>query len=144
MSNGMTSRRFPYIRPVFSQLTQNAINGVAVSGRVSPLLLLLLPHAAPEHPGDAGDAGGALLVAQPLLDQPLSDLPAEDARVVFLVLLDLVLHLRRGHPWLAASDNTRSDTSRLLIPQHQTVSLCLPSPLSSPPTCSVSWTHTRD
>ena len=50
------------------------------------------------------------------LHQSLPDLPAEDAGVVLLVLLDLVLHLRRGHPRLAPSDHTRPDAARLLIP----------------------------
>ena len=76
----------------------------------------MLPRPSPQHPGDAADAGRGLLVAQPLPHQPLPDLPAEDARVVPLVLLDLVLHFRCGNTWLAAANNPGPDTSGLLIP----------------------------
>ena len=76
----------------------------------------MLPRPSPQHPGDAADAGGGLLVAESLPHKPLPDLPAEDARVVPLVLLDLVLHFRCSNTWLAAANNPGPDTSGLLIP----------------------------
>ena len=55
------------------------------------------------------------------LDEPLPDLPAEDARVVPLVLLDLVLHLGGGDTRLAAPDDPGPDAPRLLVPEPITV-----------------------
>ena len=77
---------------------------------------LRVPRPTAQHPGDAADAGGALLVAEPVPDQPLPDLPAEDARVVLLVFLDLVFYFRCGNTWLAAANDPGPDTSGLLIP----------------------------
>ncbi len=74
-----------------------------------------LVATAPQDPRDGGDGGGGGAVAETVLDQAVADLPTEDARILLLVLLDLGLHLRSGHPWLGAANNARPDGSSLLV-----------------------------
>ncbi len=74
-----------------------------------------LVAVAPQDPRDGRDGGRARAVAQPLLDQPVSNLPAEDAGVLLLVLLYARLHLRGGHPWFGAANDARSDRPCLLV-----------------------------
>lgn len=46
---------------------------------------------------------------------PVAYFPAENAGVLRLVLLDAALHVRRGHPGLAAADHAGPDAARLLV-----------------------------
>ena len=111
----------PLLGPATSSVrtpTEDLIDGVTGPGlavRLGVGLRVPGPRAA-QHPGDGGHAGRRLLVTEPLADQPLPDLPAEDAGVVPLVLLDLALHLGRGHARLAAADHPGPDASGLLVP----------------------------
>lgn len=50
-----------------------------------------------------------------IAELPVADLPAEDARVLALVLLDASLHIRGGYPGFAASYDARSYTASLLV-----------------------------
>ena len=99
----------------------------AVRGAVLPALcLVLLLHGRvaalgagreprPQHAADGADTRHGGAVTHALLQQSVSDLPAEDVRVVSLVRLDACLHLGRGYAWLAASDGARPDAARLLV-----------------------------
>lgn len=50
-----------------------------------------------------------------IAELPVADLPAEDARVLALVLLDASLHIRSGYPGFAAPYHSRPYAARLLV-----------------------------
>ena len=67
-------------------------------------------------PVNAGDTGNILLVADPLRQQPVSDLPGEHGGVLLLVFTDGVHHGRRGNLGLAAAYDSGFIVSSLVIP----------------------------
>ena len=72
-------------------------------------------YSSDDIPVDAGHAGYVLLVADPLGEQPVPDLPGKHGGVLLLVLADGVHNGRGGHLGLATSDNTRLEVPRLVI-----------------------------
>ena len=86
--------------------------GTSVASTVLGLLGGLVPH----DPVDAGHAGHAVLVADPLRQQPVSDLPGEHGWVLLLVFTDGVHHGRGGHLGLAAAYDSGFVVSSLIIP----------------------------
>ena len=84
--------------------------------RVSVLTLAdPLHHLVPHDPVDAGDAGHAVLGADTVGDQPLSDLPGEHGGVLSFVLRDGVHYGGCGHLGFAAAYNSRSEGASLVI-----------------------------
>ena len=86
--------------------------GTSVPSTVLGLLCGLVPH----DPVDAGHAGHAVLVADPLSQQPVSDLPGEHGGVLLLVFTDGIHYRRRGHLGLAAAYNSGFVISSFIIP----------------------------
>ena len=76
---------------------------------------VLLTEATAQHAADRADTGHGGAVTDAFLQQTVADLPAEDARLLALVILDPGLHLGRGDPGLAAADHARTDAARLLV-----------------------------
>ena len=79
-------------------------------------VLGLLRRLVPHDPVDAGDAGHAVLVADPLRQQPVSDLPGEHGGVLLLVFTDGINYRRRGHLGFAAAYNSGFIVSGFIIP----------------------------
>ena len=69
----------------------------------------------PEDPADGADGGHVVLVADPVRQQLVPDLPGEDARVPFLVGLDVLDHVRGGHARLGTADGSWEDGSGLVV-----------------------------
>lgn len=73
------------------------------------------PDFIPEDAADGADGGHVVLIAHPVRQQPVPDLPGEDARVPLLVVPDALHHGRGGDPRLAAADGPRQDGSGLVV-----------------------------
>lgn len=73
-------------------------------------------NLVPQYPRDAAHGRHVVLVADTVGEQTVPDLPGEDTRVLELQLLDVLDHLRRGHPGLAAADRARQYAARLVVP----------------------------
>lgn len=69
-------------------------------------------------PVDGADAGHTVLVTHLLQQQPVSDLPSEHGGVVVFQLEDLLDNLGSGHFGLRAPDQSGSDASCLIVPEH--------------------------
>ena len=78
------------------------------------LLALLGPGA--DDAVDGADGRDVVLVADAVLQETVTYLPREDARVLLLVAFDLAHHLRRGHLGLAAANHSRFDGPGLKVP----------------------------
>ena len=78
-------------------------------------VLGLLRRLVPHDPVDAGDAGHAVLVADPLRQQPVPDLPGEHGGVLLLVFTDGINYGRSRHLGLAAAYDSGFVISRLII-----------------------------
>ena len=63
-------------------------------------------------------------IADSLREQPVPDLPGEDAGTLPLVLRDLPHHSRRGHPGLGAADSSGLDGASLVISEQGGVIVC--------------------
>ena len=63
--------------------------------------------------------GHIVRVADRLSEEPVPDLPGEDARALRLVLSDLFHHGRGGDPGLGAADLPGLDRTSLVIPGHK-------------------------
>ena len=85
--------------------------GTSVASTVLGLLCCLVPH----DPVDAGHAGHAVLVTDPLRQQSVADLPGEHGGVLLLVFTDGVHYGRRGHLGLAAAYDSRLEVASLVI-----------------------------
>ncbi len=70
----------------------------------------------PQDPGDGGDRGHVVLVADAVAQQLVSDLPGEDARVLLLQVPDVVDHFGGGHPWLGTPDSPRKYGPGFVVP----------------------------
>ena len=79
-------------------------------------LRLFLRHVVAQYPIYRADAGHVALLAHAVVEEVISDLPGEDARVLVLVLEDLLHHLRRRHLRLAAADRAGPHRARLVVP----------------------------
>ena len=66
-------------------------------------------------PVNAGHTGNILLVADPLRQQPVSDLPGEHGGVIFLVLRNGLHYARRGYLGFAPSNDARLEVACLVI-----------------------------
>lgn len=62
-------------------------------------------HHTPENPVNGGDGRRRRVGTYTLRDELLSDLPSEDSRVLTLVLLDFIHHLRRRYLGLGTADH---------------------------------------
>lgn len=71
-------------------------------------------------PVDAGHAGHVLLVADPLGQKSIADLPGEHCRILLLVLADGVHHGWGRHLGLAAPDHARLEVARLVVAAQKT------------------------
>ena len=69
-----------------------------------------------ELPVNTGDTRDILLVADPLRQQPVPDLPGEHGGVLLLVLTDGIHYGRRGHLGFAAAYNSGFIVSGFIIP----------------------------
>ena len=85
--------------------------GTSVPSTVFGLLCSLVPH----DPVDAGHAGHAVLVADPLRQQPVPDLPGEHGGVLLLVVADGVNNVGSGHLGLAAADDPGFEVASLVV-----------------------------
>ena len=85
--------------------------GASVPSTVLGLLRGLVPH----DPVDAGHARHAVLVADALRQQPVSDLPGEHGGILLLVFTDGIHHWRRGHLGFAAAYNPRLEVASLVV-----------------------------
>ena len=85
------------------------------TGAAVATVLGLLRRLVPHDPVDAGHAGDALLVADPLRQEPVPDLPGEHGGVLLLVLSDGVDNRRRGHLGLAATNHPGLEVPSLVI-----------------------------
>lgn len=65
------------------------------------------PELVPQYAADGAHRRHGVLVAHAVRQQPVPDLPGEDARVAPLVVPDAVDHHRGGDPRLAAADGPR-------------------------------------
>jgi len=70
-----------------------------------------------QYPRDAGHRRYVVLVADAVGQQPIPNLPREDARVLELQLLDVLHDFRRGNARLAAADCARQDAAGLVVPR---------------------------
>lgn len=70
----------------------------------------------PQYPRDAADRWDVVLVADAVREQAVPDLPGEDPGVLELQLLDVLHHLRGGHPGLTAADRARQYAACLVVP----------------------------
>ena len=86
--------------------------GTSVASTVLGLLGSLVPH----DPVDAGHAGHAVLVADALRQQPISDLPGEHGGILLLVFTDGIDYGRRGHLGFAAAYNPGFVVASFIIP----------------------------
>ena len=142
----------------------------ASSASSTPRLLLLLrplrppgapltgfppaPPAAdlvPEDPADGADGGHVVLVADPVRQQLVPDLPGEDARVPFLVGLDVLDHVRGGHARLGTADGSwrmdpvsfvaRQDLADAAVGHAQLPARCRRAarPAAPAPRCVAGW-----
>lgn len=73
------------------------------------------PDFIPEDAADGADGGHVVLIAHPVGQQPVPDLPGEDARVPLLVVPDALHHGGGGDPRLAAADGPRQDGAGLVV-----------------------------
>ena len=64
---------------------------------------------------DSTYTGHVVGIADPLRQQPVPDLPSEDAGALALVVGHLVDHARGRHPGLGAADGAGLDRSGLVI-----------------------------
>ena len=69
----------------------------------------------PEKPGDRADAGDRVLVADAFFDEPVPNLPREDARIFWLVTVDSFLDFRRRKFRFRPADHAGSDGPGFLI-----------------------------
>lgn len=74
------------------------------------------PDLIPEDPADGAHGRHVVLVTHPVRQQPVPDLPGEDARVVLLVVPDALHHGRCGDPGLAAADGSGQDGAGVVVP----------------------------
>lgn len=85
-------------------------------GRFAALVLLRqTPDFIPEDPADGADGRHVVLVAHPVRQQPVPDLPGEDARVALLVVPDALHHGGGGDPGLAAADGPGQDGAGVVV-----------------------------
>ena len=82
---------------------------------VAPTVLGLLCGLVPHDPVDARHAGHAVLVADSLRQQSVSDLPGEHGGVLPFVLGYRVHHSGRGHLGFTSSDDSGSEGSCLVV-----------------------------
>ena len=59
--------------------------------------------------------GDIVLITDVVLEETVSDLPGEYARVLLLIVLDLGDHVGRGHLRLAAADHTRLNGAGFVV-----------------------------
>ena len=78
---------------------------------------LSLLRSGADDPVDRADGGNIVLVADALLEEPISDLPGEYAGVLLLVVLDLRDHVGRGHFRLAPTDHTGLNGASFVVPE---------------------------
>ena len=69
----------------------------------------------PQDPTDGGDGGDVVLVADPLREELVPDLPGEDAGVLELEVADEVDDLGRGDAGLGAADGAGEDGAGLVV-----------------------------
>ncbi len=73
------------------------------------------PDFIPEDPADGADGRHVVLVTHPVRQQPVPDLPGEDARVVVLVIPDALHHGGGGDPGFAAANGSGQDGAGLAV-----------------------------
>lgn len=73
------------------------------------------PDFIPEDPADGADRRHVVLVTHPVRQQPVPDLPGEDARVALLVIPDALHHGGGGDPGLAAADGSGQDGAGVVV-----------------------------
>lgn len=74
------------------------------------------PAAVSLLPIDGADTGHSVIVADPLSQEPVSDLPGKHGRVLTLVVSNLLHHLGGGHLGLGAPYHSRPDAASLVVP----------------------------
>ena len=71
-------------------------------------------HLVAQNPRDARDGRHVVLVADAVGEQPVADLPGEDAGILELELLDVLDDLGRGDAGLATADRAGQDAAGLV------------------------------
>ncbi len=66
-------------------------------------------------PVDGADAGDVVAGADPLREEPVTDLPGEHGRVFLFVHRDGVHHVRGGHLRFGAADHARFDRTCFIV-----------------------------
>lgn len=69
-----------------------------------------------ESPVDGADAGDAVVVAHPLCQEPVPDLPGKHGGVLAFVIGDLVDHFGSSNLWFGSPDHPGADTSCFIVP----------------------------
>ena len=92
----------------------------ATSSSWSPVDGVASPSTAtadlvPENPADGADGGHVVLVADPVRQELVPDLPGEDPWVPLLVGLDVLHHVRGRHAGLGAADGAGQYGARLVV-----------------------------
>lgn len=67
-------------------------------------------------PVDGADAGDAVVVADPLGEESVPDLPGKHGGVLAFVIGNLVDHFGCSNLWFGAADHTGPDAARLIVP----------------------------
>lgn len=67
-------------------------------------------------PVDGADAGDAVVVAHPLGQEPVPDLPGKHGGVLAFVICDLVDHFGSSNLWFGSTDDPGADAARFIVP----------------------------
>lgn len=97
-----------------------AVGGVRVNVSVLELsrgrfVAVKSPDLIPEDAADGAHGRHVVLVAHAVRQQPVPDLPGEDARVALLVVPDALHHGGGGDPGLAAADGAGQDGAGVVV-----------------------------
>lgn len=82
---------------------------------VAIIVIVFAVKPAPEHTTDGTDAGHRAAVAHAFFQQLVTNLPAENTWILFLILFDPLLDLRSSNARFRAPDDSRSYTTGLLV-----------------------------
>lgn len=94
------------------------INGAVLQrgrGRLDAFTRRKGPDFIPEDAADGAHGGHVVFITHSVRQQPVPDLPGEDARVPLLVVPDALHHGGGGDPRLAAADGSRQDGAGLVV-----------------------------
>lgn len=92
-----------------------SVLGMSRSVAVGLTGLWKCPDFSPEDAADGADRRHVVLITHPVRQQPVPDLPGEDARVPLLVTPDALDHGGGGDPGLAAADGSGEDGAGLVV-----------------------------